>query len=34
MGQRLSLMGALMDHRTDYRESEKGDRQWVLAKNR
>ena len=33
MGDRLSLMGGLIDHRAEYHESEKGDQQWMLAEN-
>ena len=33
MGDRLSLMGGLIDHRAEYDDSEKGDQQWMLAEN-
>ena len=33
MGDRLSLMGGLIDHRAEYQDSEKGDQLWMLADN-
>ena len=33
MGERLSLMGGLIDHRAEYEDSEKGDQLWMLADN-
>lgn len=33
MKDRLTLMGALIDHRSEYEESEKGDQRWLLAGN-
>ena len=33
MGERLTLMGALVDHRSQYDPGEKGDHRWLLAEN-
>ena len=33
MGERLSLMGGLIDHRAEYQDSEKGNQSWMLAEN-
>jgi len=33
MGERVTLMGGLIDHRSEYEDSEKGDQQWMLADN-
>ncbi len=33
MGERLTLMCAMMDHTTEYAEGEKGDQRWLLADN-
>ena len=33
MKDRSTLMGALIDHRSEYEESEKGDQRWLLADN-
>ena len=33
MKERSTLMGALVDHRSAYEESEKGDQRWLLADN-
>ncbi len=32
-GERSTLMGGLIDHRTEYDEGEKGDQQWLMAEN-
>ncbi len=33
VGERSTLMGALIDHRSEYEASEKGDSRWLLADN-